>query len=120
MKSEMCLSCAHTKVCFKDKNVVGDVFVAGNPMIFDNTELFRKYEARKAVGFPCDDYMAIGKPDTNASRIRAMTDEELAMEICSWMKACGDCPGASLCTPGDGGANGMRKWLKQEAEENAT
>lgn len=80
LKSEMCLSCVHTKVCFKDKNLFGDVFVAGNPMIFDNQELFKKYEKRKAAGFPCDDYLSasIGKPQTNADRIRAMSDAELA------------------------------------------
>lgn len=112
MKSEMCLSCAHTKVCFKDKNVVGDVFVAGNPMIFDNTELFRKYEARKAVGFPCDDYMAIGKPDTNASRIRAMTDEEVAI----FLSDVATCGGLKI----GWSRSKWLDWLKQEAEENAT
>ena len=55
-KSELCKSCAHTKVCMKDKNVCGDVFVAGNPMIFDNNELWKKYKDREAKGFPCDDY----------------------------------------------------------------
>lgn len=57
MRSELCKSCAHTKVCRKDKNLVGDVFVMGHPAFFDNNELFRKYKEREAVGFPCDDYM---------------------------------------------------------------
>jgi len=61
MKSKLCLSCAHTKVCFLDKNVVGDIFVPGHPMFFDNDELFKQFEERKAAGFPCDNYMAIGK-----------------------------------------------------------
>ena len=56
MRSEICKGCIHTKVCFKDKNICGDVFVPGNPMIFDNKELYRKYEERKAKGFPCNEY----------------------------------------------------------------
>lgn len=59
MKSEMCKKCIHTNVCFKDKNVCGDVFVPGNPMIFDNNELYRKYEERKKQGFPCNDYFPV-------------------------------------------------------------
>ena len=59
MKSEMCKKCIHTNVCFKDKNVCGDVFVPGNPMIFDNNELYRKYEERKKQEFPCNDYFPI-------------------------------------------------------------
>ena len=56
--AELCMSCAHKKVCMKDKNLVGDVFVPGNPMFFDNKELFKKYEERKKAGFPCDDYLS--------------------------------------------------------------
>ena len=59
MKSEMCKKCIHTDVCFKDKNICGDVFVPGNPMVFDNNELYRKYEERKKQGFPCRDYFPI-------------------------------------------------------------
>ena len=58
MKAELCKTCIHTKVCFKDKNLFGDVFISGNPMIFDNVELFEKFKKREAEGFPCDDYMA--------------------------------------------------------------
>lgn len=55
--AELCKSCVHQKVCMKDKNLVGDVFVPGNPMLFDNAKLFAKYEERKKAGFPCDDYL---------------------------------------------------------------
>lgn len=55
----MCKKCIHTNVCFKDKNICGDMFVAGNPMIFDNNELYRKYEERKKQGFPCNDYFPV-------------------------------------------------------------
>lgn len=57
IKSKLCESCIHTNVCMKDKNIVGDTFVPGNPMLFDNSELYKKYEERKKAGFPCDDYM---------------------------------------------------------------
>lgn len=56
------------------------------------------------------------KAKTNADRIRAMTDEELAMEICTdfggipWCKNIPECQD-SLCV------GCVVKWLKQEAEE---
>lgn len=58
-KSELCKKCAHTKVCFKDKNLFGDLFVAGNPMIFDNKKLYEKFKERENRGFPCDDFLSI-------------------------------------------------------------
>lgn len=57
-------------------------------------------------------------PMTNADRIRAMTDEELAKWICSIMTAeCCDqrCPARDICNLGD---NGLVKWMKQPAEED--
>lgn len=61
MKSEMCKTCIHTNVCVKDKNTIGDVFVMGNPLVFDNKELFKKFKEWEAAGFPCDDYMPASK-----------------------------------------------------------
>lgn len=59
------------------------------------------------------------KPHTNADRIRAMSDEELAHWICKKMMSCSSnvCPGADLCQSGDGLANGLVKWLKQPVED---
>lgn len=57
------------------------------------------------------------KPQTNADRIRAMSDEELAKWLCDISTAeCCDrsCPARDMCDIGD---NGMIKWLKQPAEE---
>lgn len=54
---------------------------------------------------------------TNADRIRAMSDEELAEWICSIMTAeCCDqrCPARDICNLGD---NGLVKWMKQPAKE---
>ena len=58
------------------------------------------------------------KPMTNADRIRAMSDEELAEFLCDRTENCnlGYCPGADLCNCVDGKANGYLKWLKQPAE----
>lgn len=55
---------------------------------------------------------------TNADRIRAMSDEELAEWMCSLMTAeCCDqrCPARDICNLGD---NGLVKWMKQPAEED--
>ena len=60
-KSELCKTCAHTNVCLHDKNIVGDIFVPGNPMLFNNEELYKKFEERKKAGFPCDDYLSIDR-----------------------------------------------------------
>lgn len=57
MSSDMCKTCIHTKVCMHDKNIVGDVFVLGHPLFFDNQKLYEEFLERKAKGFPCDDYM---------------------------------------------------------------
>ena len=56
---------------------------------------------------------------TNADRIRAMSDEDLARWICKKMVRCDPsmCPGAELCKAEDGLANGLVKWLQQPAEE---
>ena len=58
---------------------------------------------------------------THADRIRAMTDEELAVYLCKMMPLCtsASCPGEHLCNGMDGQANGLKKWLQQPAEENA-
>ena len=56
-------------------------------------------------------------PQTNADRIRAMSDEELAKWLCSILTAeCCDrsCPARYMCDFND---NGLIKWLKQPAEE---
>ena len=59
--SELCKSCIHHKVCSHDKNIVGDIFVAGNPAFFNNRKLYEDYKAWEAAGFPCKDYIFIGE-----------------------------------------------------------
>lgn len=58
MKAELCKTCIHTNVCLRDKNIIGDVFVAGHLTFFDNQKLYEEYERRKAAGFPCKDYLS--------------------------------------------------------------
>lgn len=56
-------------------------------------------------------------PQTNADRIRAMSDEELAKWLCSISTAeCCErsCPARDMCDLGD---NGLIKWLKQPVED---
>lgn len=58
------------------------------------------------------------KPKTNADRVRAMSDEELAEFLCGFNGCYSDkCPGAELCEFGGGLANGLKKWLQQPAKE---
>ena len=59
MKAELCKMCVHTNVCLRDKNLVGDVFVAGHPAFFDNQKLYEEYERRKAAGFPCKHFLSV-------------------------------------------------------------
>lgn len=68
-------------------------------------------------GIPPTKYEAKPKP-TNADRIRAMTDEELAEFMCHNVSNgtvnCAFCAAAEFCRMGH---NGWLDWLKQEAAE---
>lgn len=69
-------------------------------------------EFQYCVEGPCENEVI-----TNADKIRAMSDEELAEWICSLMTAdCCDqrCPARDICNLGD---NGLVKWMKQPAYE---
>lgn len=55
------------------------------------------------------------KPQTNADRIRAMTDEELAEFWCKWAE-CWTCPIYMECVSSDQiGEKLIINWLKSEA-----
>lgn len=58
-RSELCKSCIHSKVCMKTKNILGNVFVPGNPILFDNEKLWAEYKKWEEAGFPCGDYMEV-------------------------------------------------------------
>ena len=58
----------------------------------------------------------MNKP-SNADRIRAMTDEELAQFLCEthvFEGACSGCIANEYCKPGH---NGMFEWLREEVKE---
>ena len=59
MANKKCESCMDHKLCMHDENLFGDVFVPGNPLFFDNKELYKKYKEWEAKGFPCEDYISI-------------------------------------------------------------
>ena len=59
--ADLCKTCIHQKVCFKDKNICGDVYVSPNPWFFDDEykrKSWERYLEWEAKGFPCDDYIA--------------------------------------------------------------
>lgn len=107
MSSELCKTCAHHKVCMKDKNTIGDVFISGHPLFVDNHKLFEQFKEHEKAGFPCDDYMKIAddtisrqevidalmedfkRIPTNA--IRAKTVIEQLASAQPDIIACGDC-----------------------------
>ena len=83
---------------------------------FEKDGKCRKFSDNTAVSYcvmgPCPEQKL-----SNADRIRAMSDEELAEWICSLMtvECCNQrCPARDICNLGD---NGLVKWMKQTAEE---
>ena len=94
MKKE-CYTCKYDKDCHWDDCLFGDT-----PTRWE----------------PAEHY----KPDTNADRIRAMSDEELA-EVLGELVHCGGCPMRDNCKVADLPCNNvLLEWLKQPAEEEKT
>ena len=67
-----------------------------------------------------DNGFAAYVPQTNADRIRRMTDAELAewvkLMVCKY-RSCGNCPMSDWCEPG----KGIAEWLKAPVEvDNGT
>ena len=105
--------------------------MGGHTVVKCDPKAFAKCPTRHLCGTPEDATFAPGsdcdkfnqhvllQPMTNADRIRAMSDEELAKFICARVENCSAprCPGAGLCVLGDGYSNGVKKWLQQPAEE---
>ena len=71
-------------------------------------------EKRKGICRTCNG--SGKKPQTNADRIRSMTDQDLAAFLCKG-RSCTFCFCDDICTMGGGKANGLLKWLKQPAEK---
>ena len=84
--------------------------------------LTRMYDDLCGIGCkPCPSCNGTGFHEvdmTNAERIRAMSDEELAKWLCQWCTCVeGYCPGVKMCVFSAGKANGLLKWLQQPAED---
>lgn len=61
------------------------------------------------------------EPKTNADRIRAMTDEELAVFLDDISNGCDNCPKRRYClfdTEEDNCRDAFLKWLKEEVEHD--
>lgn len=87
-------------------------------------ESCKKYEDCKSgsgLVWPCVAYTP--KITTNAERIRAMSDEELAKFLCEFRSLgasnhpCNFCKAEEFCSLGH---NGMIDWLHRPAEEETT
>ena len=62
MKSELCKTCEHTKVCMLDKNLVGDFYIAPHPMFFTPEQReasYQRFKEHEGQGFPCNHYLNI-------------------------------------------------------------
>lgn len=62
MKSELCKTCEHTEVCMLDKNLVGDFYIAPNPMFFTPEQReasYQRFKEHEGQGFPCNHYLNI-------------------------------------------------------------
>ena len=81
---------------------------------------FRRYDlgGKDSVDATAFAYAEKKNPITNADRIRAMTDEELAKYICKTQYREGDvCPPTHNCAVDKSCENCWLDWLKQEARE---
>jgi hypothetical protein len=53
----------------------------------------------------------------NREWLETLSDEDLAEVLCESHEYCSGCLGYTLCELGDGHANGLLKWLKEEHAE---
>lgn len=96
----------HCKSCVHNEGGIGFCDKCGY------TYMLRKY------GLPPTEYEAKPKPMTNADRIRAMTDEELAEFIAETIDCCNCKHPRNGCSENDETcAACWLDWLKEEAKE---
>lgn len=63
-----------------------------------------------------DDFLKFIHINTKADCIRHMSDENLADWLCRHIRKCSECVAKDMCEYTGVKANGLLKWLKQEAE----
>lgn len=85
---------------------------------------YSSYNIENVLGWLKECFEIVEKPMTNADRVRAMSDEELAVLLAEEIPH-GDCYGCELeCCTCDGDKftdfcqNAFYKWLKQPVKEN--
>ena len=71
---------------------------------------------QRGIVVECDNYIPKQKPQTNADRIRAMSDEELAWELMTWrIETCARLNGAESSYPHT--QKSILDWLKQPVKD---
>lgn len=77
---------------------------------------YSSYSLKTVLGF-IDEYFEIveSKEQTNANRIRNMSDEELAKNLCLLLD-CRKCPTFKSCNAGSMCYANLLEWLQSEAE----
>lgn len=95
----------------------GNKMDGGSFYVGDDTETCNKQDLFVNAWMPLPEPYRDGEPkQTNADRIRNMTDEELTVFLCNMMsnrEGCYGCPGEQHCHRGH---TGIHDWLKEESE----
>lgn len=82
MRADLCKTCVHTKVCFHDKNLVGDTFVRG---FFDADDAWEKYKEWEKARFPCDDYIPAADTEELKKMCEKCTHKNPCVVCLVWM-----------------------------------
>lgn len=105
-----CADCIHESAC--------RMWIDGRPISDDSASRCPNHETVKGSGaYLCGVLDERKRKQTNADRIRSMSDEELSVFLCDH-GGCSirTCPGSEMCNGHEGKANGLLKWLRQPAE----
>ena len=108
--TKTCADCIHESACraWVDGRYIADSSASRCP----NFET-----VQESAAYLCGVLDERKRKQSNADRIRAMSDEELAAFLCKKFRCHSDtCPGIELCKPNEGKANGLLKWIQQPAE----
>lgn len=103
-----CMDCIHESAC--------RIWTDGRFISSASASVCPNHETvEESAAYLCGVLDERKRKQTNADRIRAMSDEELAKFLCRNMQDCSVCPGTKYCSFGH---NGFVKWLGLPAEED--
>ena len=108
--AKTCADCIHESACrvWTDGRAISDASASQCPS---------HETVKESAAYLCGVLDERKRKQSNADRIRAMSDEELAAFLCKKFGChLENCPGIELCKPNEGKANGLLKWLQQPAE----